>query len=100
MVAENEVIFPRTLSDIYPMAAQEIYIKTYKQSWARSGEAAKDSLSRESVASRDAWDAVWREYMQDAVTHKWHRIDDRVAASSSQTGKRSFISTVKGMFKR
>lgn len=100
MAAETEVVFPHSLSDIYPMAAQEIYVNTYKQSWAKSGEAARDNLSRESVAARDAWDAVWREFTQDSVTHKWHRIGDHVAADATQTGKRSFLSTVKGMLKR
>ena len=100
MAAETEVVFPRSLSDIYPAAAQQLYIETYKQSWASSEAATRDSLSRESVAARDAWDAVRREYTQDAVTHKWSRNGDQVAAEPTRTGKHSFLGMVKGMLKR
>ena len=100
MAAESEVIFPRALSDIYPVPAQYLYIETYKKSLATSVAGTSGSLSPESVAARDAWDAVRREFMQDPVTHKWRRIADQVAAEPTRTGKRSFLGTVKGMFKR
>ena len=100
MAVENQVVFPRSLSDIYPAAAQQLYIATYKQSLASSEAAARDSLSRESVAARDAWDAVRREYIQDPVTHKWRRNGDQVAAEPTRTDKRSFLGMVKGLFKR
>ena len=100
MTAETEVVFPRTLSDIYPMAAQQLYIETYKLSWATPGGATQDRMSRESVASRDAWNAVWREYIQDDVTHKWRRKGDQAAAESTPTGKRSLFGAIKGMLKR
>lgn len=95
MTVETEVVFPRSLSDIYPVAAQQLYIETYKHSWAKAEEATRDSLSRESVAARDAWDAVKREFTQDAVTHKWQRNGYQVAAEPTRTGNRSIMGTVK-----
>ena len=100
MAAENQVVFPRSLSDIYPVAAQQLYIETYTQSWATTAAGTSNALSRAGVAARDAWDAVRREFMDDPVTHKWRRIGDQVAAEPTRTGKRSFLGTVKGMFKR
>ena len=99
MPVENEVLFPRSLRDIYPMAAQELYIETYKQSWATSVAGTRDVLSRESVASRDAWDAVGREFTQDAVTRKWRRISDIVAPERARTGKRSMLVAIRGIFR-
>lgn len=100
MTVETEVVFPRALRDIYPAPAQQLYIETYKQSWAAAETATKDSLSRESMAARDAWGAVGRVYEQDPVTHRFRLIGDQVAAVSPRTDKRSFVGTVKGLFKR
>jgi cation transport regulator ChaB len=100
MAAETEVVFPRALSDIYPVAAQQLYIETYKQSWAKSEAATRDSLSRESVAARDAWDAVGRAYVQDPVTHKFRSAGDQIVVEAARMGKRTFLGTVKGLFKR
>ena len=100
MAVENQIVFPHSLIDIYPVAAQQLYIETYKQSWATTAAGVSGSLSLESVAARDAWDAVRREFTQDAVTHKWRSNGDQVAAEPTRTGKRNFLGTVKGMFKR
>jgi len=100
MAAESEVVFPRALSDIYPVAAQKLYIETYKHSWAYSVTGTRDSLSRESMAARDAWDAVGRLFIQDAVTHKWRPVGEQAAADSRQMGKRSFLGAIKGLLKR
>jgi cation transport regulator ChaB len=97
--ARAEVVFPRSLSDIYPAAAQQIYIETYKHSLATTAAGTRDSLSAESMASRDAWNAVQREFMQDAVTHKWSRIGEQVALASNRTDKRTLMGAIKGMFK-
>ena len=99
MAAQTEVVFPRSLSDIYPAAAQHLYIETYKQSWTNSVAGTSTALSREGVAARDAWDAVRREFMDDPATHKWRRISDLAAAEPTRTDKRSFLGTVKGLFK-
>lgn len=100
MATETEVVFPRALSDIYPAPAQKLYIETYKQSWATAVPGAADSMSRESVASRDAWEAVGRQYVQDPVTHKFHRIGDPSAGEPAPAAKRSILGSFKGLFKR
>jgi len=100
MTVENEVVFPRSLRDMYPAPAQQLYIETYKQSWATGELAPRDTLSRESMAARDAWAAVGRSYAQDPVTHKFRRIGEQVAAEPAVTGKRTLLGAVKGLFRR
>lgn len=102
MAIETEVVFPRSMRDIFPAAAQQVYIETYKQSWAKSAEGTHDQLSLEGVAARDAWDAVRREFMEDTVTHKWRRIGEQTTdlTGETRTDKRSFLGTVKSLFKR
>ena len=100
MTVQAEVVFPVALSDIYPASAKQLYIDTYKQSWDTSVEGRVDGLSRESCASRDAWGAVMREYSQNQVTHKWYHNGDPNAGAKTSAGKRSFLGTVKGLFKR
>ena len=100
MAIETEVVFPRALIDMYPAQAQKLYIEAYKHSWATSAVGTSGNLSRESVASRDAWEAVKREYEQDPVTHKFLRIGDPVVSGKAKTGKRSLLDAVKGLFKR
>ncbi len=100
MTVETEVVFPRSMRDIFPAAAQQVYIETYKQSWAKSVAGTHDQLSLEGVASRDAWDAVRREFLEDSVTHKWRRTGEQVAAEPTGTDRRSFLGRVKGLLKR
>ena len=99
MAVQTEVVFPRSLRDMYPAAAQQVYIETYKQSWETSVAGTRDNLSRESVAARDAWEAVGRVYAQDPVTHKFHGTGDPVAAEPTRIDKRSFVGKLKNMFK-
>jgi cation transport regulator ChaB len=99
MAAQTEVVFPRSLSNLYPVEAQKIYIETYKQSMAIHAAETKNGLSVESMASRDAWDAVQREFVQDPVTHKFHRVGEQVV-DTSQTDKRSLLDKVKGLFNK
>jgi len=100
MTVETEVVFPRSLRDIYPAPAQQLYIETYKQAWATAEAGSRDSLSRESVAARDAWEAVRRLYAQDPVTRKFRHIGDEVAVESKRKDKRSLLGAVKGLFNR
>ena len=99
---ENEVVFPRALRDIFPMDAQKLYIDTYTLSWRGFGEGKGNvsELSRESVAARDAWDAVRREFEDDSITHKWHRIGEQAAVGGAQAGKSSLLDAIKSAFKR
>jgi len=97
MAVENEVVFPRALRDMFPAAAQQLYVESYKQSLAKPAEGTSAELSREGVASRDAWDAVRREYVQDSFTHKWRHISD---PAPIRTEKRSIVGTIKSLLKR
>lgn len=59
---EIEVVFPKSQRDLFPLAAQHLYVETYKRSFAESAQGNSNQLSPESVAARDAWDAVKRAY--------------------------------------
>ena len=100
MSAETLVEFPRAMRDLFPVAAQQLYVETYKQSWAKSAEATGNELSREGAASRDAWNAVRREYIEDPTSHKWRRIDEPTAAPGVRSADRSLLGRLKGWFKR
>jgi cation transport regulator ChaB len=84
---------------MFPAAAQQLYIDAYKQSLAESAKGTNNQLSLEGVAARDAWDAVRRAYVEDAVTHKWGRVGDQSTAEVTHTEKASLIGTLKHLFK-
>lgn len=92
-----EVEFPKSQRDLFPPEAQQLYIETYKQSFADTARGNSDQLSHESVAARDAWGAVKRQFEEDPVTHKWRAIGGQVAAPVK---KDSLLDGFKRMFKR
>jgi cation transport regulator ChaB len=102
--AQNEVEFPRSLRDMFPKEAQALYVEAYKQSWALSVQGAsdmsKDKLSREGAVVRDAWDAVKREFVEDPVTHRWHRIGEQAASQKAQEDGGSILGVLRRMFRR
>ena len=100
MTVETEVVFPRTMRDMFPAAAQQVYIEAYKLSLAESQKGTLNQLSLEGVAARDAWDAVRREYVEDTVTHKWGRIGDESSVAETRPRDRSILSTIKNLFRR
>ena len=99
MTVETEVVFPRSMRDIYPAAAQQLYIETYKRSMSDSEKGTNNQLSLESVAARDAWDAVRREYVEDPMTHKWRSVSDHAAAQVTKNEKGGLLNTIKNLFK-
>ena len=100
MTVETEVVFPRSMRDMFPAAAQQVYIEAYKHSLAESAKGTNNQLSVEGVAARDAWDAVRREYVEDSLTHKWGRIGDQPTAEVTHTEKGSFLGAIKHLFRR
>jgi cation transport regulator ChaB len=84
---------------MFPAAAQQVYIEAYKHSLAESAKGTNNQLSVEGVAARDAWDAVRREYVEDAITHKWGRIGEQPTVEATHTEKGSFLSAIKRLFK-
>ena len=100
MTVETEVVFPRAMRDIFPAAAQQVYIEAYKQSWAKSVAGTVNQMSLEGVAARDAWDAVRREFVEDTLTHKWGRIGEQASVAATQSKDGSILGTIKRLFKR
>ncbi len=93
---EPVVEFPKSQRDLFPAAAQQLYIQTYKQSFAESAKGNSSQLSHESIAARDAWEAVKRVFVQDHVTHKWHALGD---VGELPVEKPSILNAIKRLFK-
>lgn len=89
--------FPKALRDLFPHAAQVLYMETYTRSLADAASTNRSQLSNEGVATRDAWDAVRRVYEEDPVTHKWRVIGEAAQPAAS---KPSFIQAIKKLFGR
>ncbi|MCL4506695.1 MAG: ChaB family protein [Chloroflexi bacterium] len=96
---EQKQVLSHTLRDVLPEAAQQLYIKVYEQSWDQYDPQRDGPTTREAVASRDAWNAVTREFVQDDATHKWHRKGETVTAPVAQKN-RGAMGLLKGIFKR
>jgi cation transport regulator len=64
---------PDTVRDILPEEAQELYLKGYNQGWEAYDEETSSDLSHESVAHRQGWIFVQKEFVQDEGTGEWHR---------------------------
>ena len=94
---ETAVEFPKSQRDLFPAAAQQLYIQTYKQSFAESSRGHSSQLSHESIAARDAWEAVKRAFVQDNVTHKWRAVGD---PDEIPAEKGSIVNALKRLFKR
>ena len=93
----TEVVFPKSQIDLYPAAAQQLYIETYKRSFVESAKGNSNQLSHDSVAARDAWDAVRRAFKEDPMTHKWRAIGEQ---TDTPTERGSLLRGFKRLFKR
>jgi cation transport regulator ChaB len=89
--------FPKALRDLFPPAAQVLYMETYARSLADATSTNRSQLSNEGVATRDAWDAVRRVYEEDSVTHKWRLIGEAAQPAAS---KPSLFHALKKLFGR
>jgi cation transport regulator ChaB len=52
---------------------QEIYLKSYQESWETYEEYRGGEASREAVAHRDAMNAVKTDHVYDKETARWYR---------------------------
>ena len=94
----NPVVeFPKTQRDLFPAAAQLLYVETYKKSRAESVVGSSDNLTQDAAAARDAWDAVHRAYKQDDVTHKWRAIGEATTVAAAKPG---ILGSFKNLFKK
>lgn len=94
---ETEVEFPKSLRDLFPSAAQALYIEAYRRSFAESKAGHVNQMSHESVAARDAWHAVRLRFIEDPITHKWRAIGEAALAHVEKPG---LLSRIKKMFAR
>lgn len=75
---------PDTVRDVFPQGAQEIYLEVYNKVWDSHTGDSSDNMSRDSVAHRQAWAAVKREYVKDDVTGQWYRQGEKPEPETQQ----------------
>ena len=63
---------PSDIRAVLPREAQELYLEVYQKSWDTYDEAEGGDMGRPSVAHRDAWSAVRREYVKDESSGRWY----------------------------
>lgn len=63
---------PESLTSILPVEAQKVYLEAYERSWETYKEEQSGELNRESVAHRDGWSAVRREFEKDDASGRWY----------------------------
>ena len=77
---------PRTIAAVLPEEAQEVYRQAYNKAWDQAGEQPGGGLSRESLAHRQAWTILEREYARDFATGKWRRKGETVVVVKEPRG--------------
>ncbi len=64
---------PSTIRETLPDEMQKIYLEAYNAAWEMQPGGGHHGLTRESLAHQIAWDAMNRDYVQDARSGKWYR---------------------------
>jgi cation transport regulator ChaB len=74
MMFKVEELLPLALQETMPEEAKKIYVESYNESW-QSYDANEHTgmQGRETVAHRDAWSAVKREFVHDEKRGIWYR---------------------------
>jgi cation transport regulator len=85
---------PETIRDILPPEVQDVYIDAYNTAWDVYEDSSTQTLDRESVAHRVAWDAVNREFVHNTQRGIWYRVGEEPAEEEKQ----GFFAKLKGMF--
>jgi cation transport regulator len=63
---------PDIVRDVLPERAQELYLEAFNEAWEEYDEEKTSEMSQESVANREGWAAVRKEYTHDDKTGKWY----------------------------
>lgn len=92
---ESKSDLPDTVADVLPDEAQEVYLKGYQRGWDKFTEATSAGLSRESVAHRQGWEAVKREFVLEEGLGAWYR---RGEAPDEEARPLSFLDRLRGLF--
>jgi cation transport regulator ChaB len=85
---------PVTVRTVLPEEAQALYLKAYTEGWDTYDEETSSELSRESVAHRQGWVAVEREFVQEERSGKWYRRGEEPEVSEPA----SLVDKVKAVF--
>jgi len=86
---------PETLTSILPVEAQELYLEGYQRGWSMYDADTSSELDRPSVAHRQGWTMVRKEFAQDEGTGKWHRKGEEPDEEESSEGP---IEALKDLF--
>jgi cation transport regulator len=86
MKYETKEDLPKTIREVLPEEAQEVYLKAYGASWDSYSSPVHSTLDRDAIAHRDAWDALMRQFEQDSLTGEWHRRGVKVLKAAETDG--------------
>jgi cation transport regulator len=95
MKYQTEEDLPKTIREVLPEEAQEVYIKAYDASWDAYSATVQQTLNRDAIVHRDAWDALLREFEQDSDTGQWHRRGVKVVKEPETNG---FLEKLRSVF--
>jgi cation transport regulator len=85
---------PEIIRDILSPEAQDVYIDAYNAAWQTYEESTVQTLDRQSVAHRVAWDAVNREFVHDTQRGIWYRVGEEPVEEE----QKGFFEKLRGMF--
>jgi cation transport regulator ChaB len=89
---------PDAVRTILPEEAQALYVEGYNRGWDMYDEETSSELSRSSVAHREGWAAVQREFVQDEGTGKWYRRGEEPERPESRESA-GLLGTVRTFFR-
>ncbi len=98
-MSDSQLEIPKAVRETLPQEAQVIYAEAYARSWSEFSPQGVTGMSRQAVASRDAWTAVNREFVKDDETHLWHRRGQAVQPAAARP-RRSAFAFLRGLFER
>jgi cation transport regulator ChaB len=88
---ENQKDLPTTITHVLPDDAQKVYLETYNKVWDEQDQETKGDMSRHSVAHRQGWETVEREFGRDPNSGAWQRKGEQTAEYDA----RSFLEKVR-----
>jgi cation transport regulator len=88
---ETKKDLPPTITQVLPKDAQQVYLDVYNKAWDEYEQEGTGDLSRHSIAHRQAWETIEREFARDLNTDEW----EVKSEGSAEYDARSFLDKVR-----
>ena len=93
---ENQKDLPETITHVLPDDAQKVYLEIYNRAWDEYDQETIEDMSRHSVAHREAWATIEREFERDLNSGTWQRKGEQPAEYDA----RNFLDKVRDAIAR